>query len=442
MSSRQSGTRPRPRPSRVRQRARLFAKGSRGRSRTTRGFCLTRIVAGCRTCRGWRAIATTTRSTCVVVGAGAGGCTLAQRLARRGWRVVVLESGPFWDPDRDWVSDEAGSSKLYWNEPRVIGGEDPVELGKNNSGHGVGGSMVHYAGYAPRFHPSDFRTRSLDGVGADWPISYQDLKHALRAWSRPSCRSPVRTGRGAIRTATRTRRIRSPPARSARATGARAAGIEIRVGPVAIANGAFGNRPHCIYRGFCLQGCKVNAKASPLITHLPDAIEHGVEVRADSPRRLDRARDGQPGARRRLPPRRRGAAAARRRRRGRRLFDRDAAAAAALDQLALPERDRQPGRPGRPLPDGAGRAAGRRPLPGAARACTRGRRRRSAPSSSTRPTRRAGSRAASRSRPSVRSRSRGPSTCSPTGTGDRRCASTCATTTTGSRSARCASCCR
>jgi choline dehydrogenase-like flavoprotein len=56
----------------------------------------------------------------------------------------------------------------------------------------------------------------------------------------------------------------------------------MRVGPVSITNGVFGNRPHCIYRGFCLQGCKVNAKASPLITHLPDAIEHGVEVRADS----------------------------------------------------------------------------------------------------------------------------------------------------------------
>jgi choline dehydrogenase-like flavoprotein len=56
----------------------------------------------------------------------------------------------------------------------------------------------------------------------------------------------------------------------------------MRVGPVAITNGVFGNRPHCIYRGFCLEGCKVNAKASPLITHLPDGIEHGVEVRADS----------------------------------------------------------------------------------------------------------------------------------------------------------------
>ncbi len=92
----------------------------------------------------------------LIVGAGAGGSVLAQRLARRGWRIAILESGPFWDPDRDWVSDEAGQHQLYWTAPRVIGGEDPVELGKNNSGHGVGGSMVHYAGYTPRFHPSDF----------------------------------------------------------------------------------------------------------------------------------------------------------------------------------------------------------------------------------------------------------------------------------------------
>jgi len=56
----------------------------------------------------------------------------------------------------------------------------------------------------------------------------------------------------------------------------------VRVGPVAIVNGRFGNRPHCIYRGFCLQGCKVNAKASTLITHIPDALAHGGEVRADS----------------------------------------------------------------------------------------------------------------------------------------------------------------
>ena len=64
--------------------------------------------------------------------------------------------------------------------------------------------------------------------------------------------------------------------------GAIDAGIEMRVGPVGIVNGTFGNRPHCIYRGYCLQGCKVNAKASPYVTHLPDALEHGVEIRPES----------------------------------------------------------------------------------------------------------------------------------------------------------------
>jgi choline dehydrogenase-like flavoprotein len=56
-------------------------------------------------------------------------------------------------------------------------------------------------------------------------------------------------------------------------------GIKALVGPVAITNGVMGHRPHCIYRGFCLQGCKVNAKASTLITHVPDALAHGAEIR-------------------------------------------------------------------------------------------------------------------------------------------------------------------
>ncbi len=217
----------------------------------------------------------------VVVGCGAGGSVLTQRLARRGWRVVVLDAGPFWDPDTDWVSDEAGSHDLYWTEPRVIGGKNPVPLGSNNSGRGVGGSMIHFAGYTPRFHPSDFSTWSNDGVGADWPISYEDLRPYYEhieaelpvagedwPWGDPHTYP------------------QSPHEVSANGQvfqlGAAACGIQTRVGPVAISNGRFGHRPHCIYRGFCLQGCKVNAKASPLVTHVPDALAHGAEVRADS----------------------------------------------------------------------------------------------------------------------------------------------------------------
>jgi choline dehydrogenase-like flavoprotein len=217
----------------------------------------------------------------VVVGAGAGGTTLAQCLARAGWRIVLLEKGPFWDPDRDWVSDEKGSSKIYWTDTRIISGSDPVEMGKNNSGVGVGGSMTHFAGYAPRFHPSDFEVRSRDGVAVDWPISYWDLKASFERCERELPVSGQDWPWGDPHTYPH-----GPHPVSAAASvawrGAREYGIEMRVGPVAITNGQFGNRPHCIYRGFCLQGCKVNAKASPLITHLPDAIEHGVEVRANA----------------------------------------------------------------------------------------------------------------------------------------------------------------
>jgi choline dehydrogenase-like flavoprotein len=215
----------------------------------------------------------------VIVGAGAGGGTLAQRLARRGWKVVVLEAGPFWDPDEDWVSDEAGSHRLYWTSKRIIGGNDPVELGKNNSGHGVGGSMVHYAGYCPRFHPSDFEVRTRDGIAEDWPISYWDLK---RHYERLELELPVAGDYWPWGDPHRYPHGPHPIAGGAEAAvgGAHKLGIEMRVGPVGITNGAFGNRPHCIYRGYCLQGCKVNAKASPLVTHIPDAIEHGAEIRA------------------------------------------------------------------------------------------------------------------------------------------------------------------
>ena len=75
----------------------------------------------------------------VVIGAGAGGGVLAQRLARKGWKVAVLEKGPLWDPDRDWVSDEKGSAQLFWSEKRIISGNDPIQMGRNNSGVGVGG---------------------------------------------------------------------------------------------------------------------------------------------------------------------------------------------------------------------------------------------------------------------------------------------------------------
>ena len=270
----------------------------------------------------------------MIVGAGAGGSVLAQRLARKGWRIVILEAGPFWHPDEDWVSDEAGSHALYWNQKRIIGGEDPIKLGKNNSGRGVGGSMVHYAGYTPRFHPSDFETltprRRRRGLAdllhrAEAPLRGARARAARR-------RTELAVGRSALLS------VLSASGQRRRAdccgAGAIEIGIEMRAGPVGIVNGTFGNRPHCIYRGYCLQGCKVNAKASPYVTHLPDALEHGVEIRAEQ--------HGGPGRARRRRAKRSGSPTSARAKsverfqrggcgRGVRLLDRDPAAAVELD---------------------------------------------------------------------------------------------------------------
>lgn len=218
-----------------------------------------------------------------VIGVGSAGGVLLQRLAHAGFRVVGLEAGPFWDTERDWVSDERGSHELYWNDLRITGGQHPLALGDNNSGKGVGGGSVHWAAFTPRFHPSDFRIRTLDGVGADWPLSYWDLKPyyellerempvagpAWFPWGDPHGHpyGPHPLGgvgdvliRGCSRLGIRT----------------------VAGGPVAILSASHGDRPHCIYRGFCIQACKVGAKASTLITHVPDAIAHGAEVRAHS----------------------------------------------------------------------------------------------------------------------------------------------------------------
>jgi choline dehydrogenase-like flavoprotein len=218
----------------------------------------------------------------VIVGVGSAGGVLCQRLARAGVRVIGIEAGPFWDTEKDWVSDEAGSHRLYWEDLRMIGGEDPLELGANNSGKGVGGGSVHWAAFTPRLHPSDFRVYSEDGVGADWPISYWDLKPyyeqlelempvsgpAWYPWGDPHSYPYGPHPMGGVG--------------NALIKGCTALNIPVSIGgPVAILAGSHGDRPHCIYRGFCIQGCKVGAKASTLVTHVPDAIDNKAEIRPE-----------------------------------------------------------------------------------------------------------------------------------------------------------------
>ncbi len=219
----------------------------------------------------------------VIVGCGSAGGVLLQRLSRAGFNVVVLEAGPFWDTERDWVSDESGSHELYWEDTRVTGGKNPLAFGANNSGKGVGGGSVHWAAFTPRLHPSDFEVYTRDGVGVDWPIDYDIIRPyyeqleiempvagpAYYPWGHPHGYAYGPHPMGGVG--------------NALIKGCTALNIPVSIGgPVAILSGSHGDRPHCIYRGFCIQGCKVGAKASTLVTHVPDAVKSGAEVRDHS----------------------------------------------------------------------------------------------------------------------------------------------------------------
>ncbi|MFZ0662247.1 MAG: GMC family oxidoreductase [Acidobacteriaceae bacterium] len=216
----------------------------------------------------------------IVVGVGSAGGVLLQRLSRAGFRVLGLEAGPFWNTELDWVSDEAGSHNLYWEDLRITGGSDPLALGANNCGKGVGGGSVHWAAFAPRLHPSDFSIHSQDGVGVDWPMSYDELKPYYQMlemempvagpgyypWGDPHSYAYGPHPMGGVG--------------NALIQGCTNLGIGVSIGgPVAILSGSHGDRPHCIYRGYCIQACKVGAKASTLITHVPDALQNGAEIR-------------------------------------------------------------------------------------------------------------------------------------------------------------------
>ncbi len=141
-----------------------------------------------------------------IVGTGAGGGTLACKLAEYGFSVVALDAGPYFRPLEDFASDESEQTKLYWTDDRIVDGANPLQLGSNNSGKAVGGSTVHFAMVSLRFRPEWFKSRTLLGYGADWPLDwremwnyYTEVEQALKIsgpvtypWGPPRPRYPYR----------------------------------------------------------------------------------------------------------------------------------------------------------------------------------------------------------------------------------------------------------
>lgn len=112
----------------------------------------------------------------VVVGSGAGGATLAQRLAPTGKSILVLERGEHlpreadnWDPKAVFIQNKY-RTKEQWYDKRG----KPFHP---NTQYWAGGNTTFYGAALMRLREGDFHeTQHKGGVSPAWPIDYQDLK--------------------------------------------------------------------------------------------------------------------------------------------------------------------------------------------------------------------------------------------------------------------------
>lgn len=216
-----------------------------------------------------------------IVGVGACGGLIAKELAEAGFSVVGLEAGPRYNPKVDFENDEAEMLKLLWSGKRVTGGNDPINPW---SGFGVGGGTLVWCGVTPRFHLNDFRTAAVDGVGVDWPLTYDDL---APFYDQVECdfgvsgqvgENPWEAPRGPFP---------MPPLpfsyqAQVLARGVKKLGGHPLHGPLAIASVPYRGRAACINCGFCMQGCRSMAKSTTLFTHVPLAEARGARILPES----------------------------------------------------------------------------------------------------------------------------------------------------------------
>jgi choline dehydrogenase-like flavoprotein len=132
----------------------------------------------------------------IIVGSGAGGGMATKQLADAGFNVAVVEAGPFFDPadpktmtQMKWPYESprrgAGTDRAFGEWDMAYGGwqieGEPythTEGTKFNwfRSHMLGGRTNHWGRISLRFGPKDFKGKTRDGHGEDWPIGYDDVK--------------------------------------------------------------------------------------------------------------------------------------------------------------------------------------------------------------------------------------------------------------------------
>jgi choline dehydrogenase-like flavoprotein len=131
-----------------------------------------------------------------IVGSGAGGGMAAHALTKAGASVVMLEAGPSWYASRGgakmmmpaYQSPRRGAAiknRPFGEFDACDGGWDiegePFTLAQGTTfrwwrARMLGGRTNHWGRISLRFGPDDFKSKTMDGLGFDWPISYDDVK--------------------------------------------------------------------------------------------------------------------------------------------------------------------------------------------------------------------------------------------------------------------------
>ncbi len=133
----------------------------------------------------------------VIVGSGAGGGMATKVLSEAGLKIALMEAGPHFDPKNP---EQMTQMKWPWESPRRGAGGRTRPFGEFDSAYGgwdiegepytkeegtdfgwfrsrmLGGRTNHWGRISLRFGPKDFKRKSIDGLGANWPIGYEDVK--------------------------------------------------------------------------------------------------------------------------------------------------------------------------------------------------------------------------------------------------------------------------
>jgi choline dehydrogenase-like flavoprotein len=143
-----------------------------------------------------RGMKSTTQYDVIIVGSGAGGGMAAYALTLRGLSVLVIEAGRDYDSARESPMFQVeGDAPLHgaatpdkpfgyydatvgggWDIPGEPYGVAPDMQFRWWRARMLGGRTNHWGRVSLRYGPYDFCTKTRDGLGVDWPITYEQIE--------------------------------------------------------------------------------------------------------------------------------------------------------------------------------------------------------------------------------------------------------------------------